>query len=139
MEIRKRQVERQLTDLELAKAADVSTATVYRAKKGLVTRWGPMGRIAKALKLEIVDIDEFRPALRERMFREAERRGAPREVRDEVEDLQEVFGVPVPDEAMVQLGAATLIRRAMSYLDRSGRPDLVDKAIEERDRRRARG
>ncbi|MDP9486104.1 MAG: helix-turn-helix transcriptional regulator [Actinomycetota bacterium] len=136
MEIRKRQAEQRLTDFALAKAAEVSTATVYRAKKGLVSRWSPMGRIAKALELEVEDVDEFRAALRERVFREARRRGAPEEVTDEAASLQEVFEVAVMDPGLVEHGAYTLIRQAMSYLDRSGRSDLVDKAIAQRKRRR---
>ena len=132
MKIRKRQVELRLTDLALAKEADVSTATVHRAKKGQVSRWSPMERIAKALELEVADVDEFRAALRERVFREARRSGAPDEVLDEAANLEEVFEVPVMDLEMVEHGAYTLIRRAMTYLDRSGRADLVDKAIKER-------
>lgn len=134
MRIATRKIERGLTDRDIAKAAGVSTATVDRAKKGRVRRRSVMEQIASALELDVWDVDEFRPALRERVFREAGRRGAPEEVLDEAANLEEVFEVPVMDLEMVELGAYTLIRQAMTYLDRSGRSDLVDRAIEERKR-----
>jgi len=140
MRIAMRQKELRITERALMEKSGVSRATIYRAKRpeqtGGVKRRGPMEQLAKALKLEIVDIDEFRPALRERMFREAERRGAPQEVRDEVEQMQEVFKVDSPDEKIVVLGAYALVRKAVAYLDRIGRADLVDKTIEKRNRRR---
>ena len=134
MKIAKRQAELMLTDRALEEKSGVARSTIHRAKNGGTSRRDPMERIAKALDLEVADVDEFRPALRERVFREAQRRGAPEEVLDEAANLEEVFEVPVMDLEMVEHGAYTLIRQAMTYLDRSGRADLVDKAIEERKR-----
>ncbi len=134
MKIATRKIERGLTDRYIAKVAGVSTATVDRAKKGRVRRRSVMEQIASALELEVWDVDEFRTALREQVMREAGRRGAPEEVLDEAANLEEVFEVPVMDLEMVELGAYTLIRQVMTYLDRNGRSDLVNKAIEERKR-----
>ncbi len=136
MRIAKRQIELGLTDRALEKKAGVSRSTIHRAKNGGTTRRAPMEQIASALELEVVDVDEFRAALRKQVVREAKRRGAPEEVLDEAANLEEVFKVPVMDLEMVELGAFSSIRQAMSYLDHNGRSDLVDKAIEERRRRR---
>ncbi len=135
MKIATRKVERGLTDRYIAKAAGISTATFHRAKKGRVKSRSVMEQIAAALDLEVLDVDEFRAAIREQVMREAGRRGAPEEVLDEAVNLEEVFEVPVMDPEMVDIGAYTLIKQAMTYLDRSGRSDLVDKAIAQRKRR----
>jgi hypothetical protein len=112
--------------------ARVSSATIYRAKKGKVRRYAPMEQIAAALKCEVRDIDEFHPALRERVFREARKQGVPPEVLDQADQVFEV-GVPPTRESM-QLEAYTLLANIVDYLDRTGRPDLVDRAIRERRR-----
>lgn len=134
MKLEQRQKECMLTDRALAKRAGVSTATIYRAKKAEVSRYGPMEQIASALKCEIWDIDEFRDALREKVYREAERQGAPPEVIGEAEQMEEMFTIVVPDEGTVQQGAFRLVRDAVAYLDRSGRADLVERAMQERER-----
>ena len=82
-----------------------------------------------ALGCEVWDIDEFRDALRERVYREAEKRGAPPQVIAEADLMAETFTVVVPDEGDVQQGAYRVLRDAIAYLDRTGRGDLVDKAI----------
>ncbi len=130
MKLKQRQEELRLTDRALAKNSGVSTATVHRAKKGEVSRYGPMEQIAAALNCEVADIDEFHPALRERVFREARKQGAPPEVLDEAERVFEV-GLPPSREAL-QLGAYSLLKDTISYLDRTGAGELVDRAISER-------
>jgi hypothetical protein len=130
MKLEQRQKELRLTDRALAKESGVSTATIYRAKKGQVSRYGPMEEIASALDCRVADIDEFHPALRERVFREAERRGAPAEVLGKAEEMFEV-GLP-PDRETLQFGAYSLLRDTMAYLDDTDRGDLVDRAIRER-------
>lgn len=54
-----------LTDRELARAADVSTGTLYRAKQGEVKRRGTMEKIARALGVAVEDVTQFRETLRE--------------------------------------------------------------------------
>ncbi len=133
MELKRRQKERGLTDRDLAEEAGVSTATVYRAKKGKVSRYSVMKQMAGALKCEVTDIDEFHPALRERVFREARKQGAPPEVLDQADQVFEV-GIP-PSRESLQLGAYSLLKDTMAYLDRAGATDLVNRAINERKRR----
>ena len=125
-----RQKEFRLTDRALADRAGVSTATIHRAKRGGASRFGPMEQIAAALECEVRDIDEFHPALRERVFREARKQGAPPEVLDQA-DQEFNVGLPPTRETM-QLGAYTMLTDAIAYLDRTGAADLVDKAIRER-------
>lgn len=132
MKLKRRQKERRLTDRALAERAGTSTATVHRAKRGKVSRYAVMEQIATALDCKVSDIDEFHPALRERVFREAERQGAPPEVMDEAERVFEI-GLP-PSRETLQFGAYSLLKDAMAYLDRTGRGDLVDRAIHERER-----
>lgn len=134
MRIARRQAELGLTDRALEAKAGVSRATIHRGKNGGIKRRGPMEQIASALELGVADVDEFRATLRDHIFREARRRGAPEEVLDEAASLQEVFEVEVMEPELVEHGAYTLIRQAMSYLDRSSRSDLVDKAIARRNR-----
>jgi hypothetical protein len=129
MKLEQRQKELMLTDRALAKRAGVSTATIYRAKKSEVSRYGPMEQMAGALKCQVWDIDEFRDALREKVYRDAENQGAPPQVIDEAEQMAEMFTIVVPDESTIQQGAFRLVRDAIAYLDRTGRDDLVDKAI----------
>ena len=57
-----------LTDRELARAADVSTGTLYRAKQGEVKRRTTMEKIARALGVAVEDVTEFRETLREEVF-----------------------------------------------------------------------
>ena len=132
MRLKRRQVARGLTDRALAKAADVARCTVYRAKTGQVSRPYVMGRIAGALGCEVWDIDEFRNTLREKVYREAEKQGGPAEVIDEAEQMAEMFTITVPDEGTVQHAAYRLMGDIIAYLDRSGRTDLIDRAIRER-------
>jgi transcriptional regulator with XRE-family HTH domain len=129
MKLKRRQKECGLNDRALAEKAGVSTATIYRAKKADVSRYRPMEQMAGALGCEVWDIDEFRDALRERVYREAEKRGAPPQVIAEADQMAETFTVVVPDEGDVQQGAYRVLRDAIAYLDRTGRGDLVDKAI----------
>jgi hypothetical protein len=129
MKLERRQKECGLNDRALAKKAGVSTATIYRAKKADVSRHGPMEQMAGALGCEVWDIDEFRDALRERVYREAEKQGAPPQVIDEADQMAEMFTIVVPDESTVQQGAYRLLQSTIAYLDRTGRGDLVDKAI----------
>lgn len=129
MKLERRQKECGLNDRAFAKKAGVSTATIYRAKKSKVSRYGPMEQMAAALGFEVWDIDEFRDVLREKVYREAENRGAPPQVVDEADQIAKMFKVVVPDEEFVQQGAYRLLRSAIAYLDRTGRGDLVDKAI----------
>ncbi len=135
MKLERRQRERGLTDRDLAKRMGGSTATVYRAKKGKVRRYGVMEQMAGALECGVWDIDEFRDALREKVYREAEKRGAPPLVIDETEQMGELFTIEVTDEGTVQWAAHKLLRDVIAYLDRTGREDLVDEAIRERDRK----
>ena len=130
MKLKQRQAELRLTDRELKKKAGVSSATVHRAKNGKVSRYGPMEQIASALECQVADIDEFHPALRERVFREAVKQGAPSEVLDQAD---QVFwsGIP-PTQETLQQGAYYLLRDTIGYLDQAGRADLVDRAIRER-------
>ncbi len=130
MKLGRRQRELGLTDRALRDKAGVSTATLWRAKRSEVSRRGPMEQIAAALKCEVRDIDEFHPALRERVFREARTQGVPPEVMDEAEHLFEV-GAP-PDLETLQFGAFSLLADAIAYLDRTGGANLVDRAIRER-------
>jgi DNA-binding Xre family transcriptional regulator len=130
MKLKQRQKERFLTDRALAEEAGVSTATVYRAKKCEVSRPAVMEQIASALECKVTDIDEFHPALRERVCREAEDEGAPPEVLDQAEEVFEI-GLP-PSQETIQGEAYFLLKGTMDYLDRAGRRDLVDQAIRER-------
>jgi DNA-binding Xre family transcriptional regulator len=140
MKLQRRQRELRLTDRALAKRAGVSTATIHRAKKAGeshpnakisgVSRYGPMEQIAAALECEVRDIDEFHPALRERVFREARKQGVPPEVLDQA-DQEFHLGLPPTPEAL-QFGAYTLLADIVDYLDRVGWGDLVDKAFRER-------
>ena len=130
MKLEQRQRELRLTDRVLAKKAEVAPSTVYWAKKAKVSRHGPMERIAAALECAVTDIDEFHPALRERVFREAKKQGAPLEVLDQA-DQEFHLGLPPTPEAL-QFGAYTLLADIVDYLDRIGRADLVDRAIRER-------
>jgi transcriptional regulator with XRE-family HTH domain len=57
-----------LTDRELARAADVSTGTLYRAKQGEVKRRATMEKIARALGVSVEDVTQFRETLREEVF-----------------------------------------------------------------------
>jgi fructoselysine-6-P-deglycase FrlB-like protein len=132
MKLERRQKECGLSDRALAKKAGVSTATIYRAKNVKVSRHGPMEQMATALGFEVWDIDEFRDALREKVYREAENQGAPPQVIDEAEQMAEMFTIDVPDEGTVQHAAYRLMGDIIAYLDRSGRTDLVDRAIRER-------
>ena len=54
-----------LTDRELAHAADVSTGTLYRAKRGEVKRRATMEKIARALGVAVEDVTEFRETLQD--------------------------------------------------------------------------
>jgi DNA-binding Xre family transcriptional regulator len=132
MKIILRQKECMLNDRDLAQKAGVSTATIYRAKKAEVTRHGPMGQIASALECDVWDIDEFRDALLKKVYREAEKKGAPPQVIDEADQMAEMFNIVVPDDSTVQQAAFRLLRDVIAYLDRSGRTDLIDRAIRER-------
>lgn len=133
MKLEKRQTEKVLTDRALAEKAGVSTATVYRAKRGGgVKRWSVMEQIASALDLKVEDIDEFREALFARMYRAEMARGAPDVAIEEAEHLRELFEIKYPGEELVEAGALRAITQAMDYLDRRGRSDLVNKAIQER-------
>lgn len=136
MKLEKRQAEKKLTDRVLAEKAGISTATVYRAKKGKVKRYGPMQQIAEALDVEVEDVDEFREVLFARMYRAAMARGAPDVAIEEAENLQEVFEIEYPDPRIVEAGALRAIVQAMDYLDRKGRSALVDKAIRERQQKK---
>ena len=133
MKVVQRQRELRLTDRALAERAGVSTATIHRAKRGEASRFGPMEQIAAALECKVRDIDEFHPALRERVFREARKQDVPLEVLDKADQVFEI-GVPPTRESM-QLDAYALLADIMAYLDRVGRGDLVDRAIRERRRR----
>ncbi len=130
MKLERRQRELRLTDRALAERAGVSTATIHRAKKAEVRRYGAMEQIAAALECAVTDVDEFHPALRERVFREAKKQGAPLEVLDQA-DQEFHLGLPPSREAL-QFGAYTLLADIVDYLDRTGRADLVDQAIRER-------
>ena len=135
MRLKERQAELRLTDRELAKAANVARSTVYRGKTGKVSRYSVMEQIASTLECDVVDIEEFRDALRERVFREAEKQGAPPQVIDEADQMDELFNIRLPpDEEFVQMAAYSLLRNTLAYLDRSGRADLVDRAMRERKR-----
>jgi transcriptional regulator with XRE-family HTH domain len=135
MRLKERQAELRLTDRELAKAANVARSTVYRAKTGEVSRYSVMEQIASTLKFDVVDIEEFRDALRERVFREAEKQGAPPQVIDEADQMDELFNIRLPpDKEFVQMAAYSLLQNTIAYLDRSGRGDLVDRALRERKR-----
>lgn len=134
MKLEKRKIELALNDRDLAKAADVSTATIYRAKKGQITRPDVMERIAKALNLKIIDVDEFQPALRENMFRRARRRGAPEEVLDEVDIMHDEGFLKFEgdfSERAIQYGALRLLREVTSYLVRAGCAEDVERIIGE--------
>ncbi len=131
MKLEQRQKERRLTDRALAERAGVSTATIHRAKKAEVRRYGVMEQIAAALECAVTDVDEFHPALRERVFREAKKQGAPLEVLDQA-DQEFHLGLPPSREAL-HFGAYTLLADIVGYLDWVGRADLVDKAIRERE------
>lgn len=130
MKLQQRQKERRLTDRALAEKAGVSTGTIYRAKKAQVSRYAPMEQIAAALECQVGDIDEFHPTLRERVFREASKQGAPPEVIDQADQVFSI-GIP-PTQETLQQGAYYLLRDTIAYLDRVGRADLVDRAICER-------
>ena len=130
MKLGRRQKELRLTDRALRDKAGVSTATIHRAKRGEASRFGPMEQIAVALECEVRDIDEFHPALRERVFREAEKQGAPPEVLGKAEEMFEI-GLP-PSRETLQFEAYSLLKDTMAYLDGTGRGDLVDRAIRER-------
>jgi len=132
MRLKQRQVELGLTDRDLAEAAKVARSTVYRAKTGKVSRYSVMGQMAGSLECEVWDIDEFRNALREKVYREAEKQGAPSQVIDEAEQMAEMFTITVPDKGTVQQAAFRLLRDVIAYLDRSGRTDLIDRAVRER-------
>jgi transcriptional regulator with XRE-family HTH domain len=131
MRLKQRQVELGLTDHDLAKAAKVARSTVYRAKTGKVSRYSVMEEISGALGFEVWDIDEFRDVLREKVYRDAEKVGAPPQVIDEADQMAEMFTITVPDEGTVQQAAFRLLRDVIAYLDRSGRTDLIDRAIRE--------
>ena len=62
------QVQSGLTDRELARAADVSTGTLYRAKQGEVKRRTTMEKIARALGVAVEDVTQFRETLREEVL-----------------------------------------------------------------------
>jgi DNA-binding Xre family transcriptional regulator len=130
MKLEQRQRELRLTDRALAERAGVSTATLHRAKKAEVRRYGVMEQIAAALECAVTDVDEFHPALRERVFREAKKQGAPLDVLDQA-DQEFHLGLP-PSQKALQFAAYTLLADIVDYLDRVGRADLVDKAIRER-------
>ena len=132
MRLKRIQGTRGLTDRALAKAADVARCTVYRAKTGQVSRPYVMGRIAGALGCEVWDIDEFRDALLKEVYRDAEKVGAPPQVIDEADQMAEMFNIAVSDEGTVQQAAYRLMGDIIAYLDRSGRTDLIDRAIRER-------
>lgn len=126
MKLEKRQAQMALTDRALAKKADVSTATIHRAKRGgELKRYGPMQRIAEALDVAVEDIDEFRAALFARMYRAEMARGAPDTAIEEAENLQEIFELPYPDPESVVVGAYRSIVQAMRYLDRKDRKSVV--------------
>ena len=130
MKLKRRQEELRLTERALAERAGTSTATVHRAKKGKVSRYAVMEQIAAALDCEVEDIDEFHPALRERVLRDARKQGAPPEVLEEADQVFEL-GLP-PSRETMQFAAYSLLRDAMDYLDRTGAGELVDRAINER-------
>jgi transcriptional regulator with XRE-family HTH domain len=132
MKFERRQRERGLTDRALAERIGGSTATVYRAKKGKVSRYSVMEEMSGALGCEVWDIDEFRDALLKKVYRDAEMLGAPPQVIDEADQMAEMFNIVVPDDSTVQQAAFRLLRDAIAYLDRSGRTDLIDRAIRER-------
>lgn len=132
MKLERRRSEMGLTDRELRDKAGVSSATIYRAKRGEVKRRSVMEPIASALELEVENVDEFREALFARMYQAAMARGAPDVAIEEAENLQEVFEIEYPDPRVVEAGALRAIVQAMDYLDRKGRSALVDKAIRER-------
>ena len=137
MKLEKRQAEKLLTDRALAKKAGVSTATIHRAKRGDgETRPDSMEKIAAALDIEVEDVDQFREAMFARMYRTAMARGAPDVAIEEAEHLQELFEVKYPGEELVKAGALRGIVQAMDYLDRRGRSDLVNKAIQERQQKK---
>jgi DNA-binding Xre family transcriptional regulator len=54
-----------MTDRELARVANVSTGTLYRAKIGDVKRRKTMEKIARALGVAVEDVTQFRENLRE--------------------------------------------------------------------------
>jgi DNA-binding Xre family transcriptional regulator len=130
MKLERRQRELRLTDRALAKKSGVSTATLHRAKKAEVRRFGAMEQIAAALECAVTDIHEFHPALRERVFREARKEGVPLDVLDQA-DQEFNLGLP-PSREVLEFGAYTLLANIVDYLDWIGRGDLVDKAIRER-------
>jgi transcriptional regulator with XRE-family HTH domain len=137
MKLVRRQRELGFTDRGLAKAAGVSTATVYRAKRGKVSRWAQMEQLAEALEVQVRDIEEFHDAIRRRALAEAERLGAPPEVEAWADGLLGAGYEPMDREA-VQEAAYSLLRDTMRFLDRAGRSDLVDKAIRDYEKGRRR-
>jgi transcriptional regulator with XRE-family HTH domain len=138
MKLERWQKQRKLTDLELARKAGVSTATIYRVKtkkeekKAKKPHYGPMDQMAAALECDVWDIDEFRDVLREKVYRDAEKVGAPPQVIDEADQMAEMFNIAVSDEGTVQQAAYRLMGDIIAYLDRSGRTDLIDRAFRER-------
>ena len=68
MDLTKLQEQSDLTDRELARAADVSTGTLYRAKQGDVKRRKTMEKIARALGVAVEDVTQFRETLREEVL-----------------------------------------------------------------------
>jgi transcriptional regulator with XRE-family HTH domain len=116
-----------LTDRELADRAGSSTRTVWRIKQGyLPSRDSAMRRLAGALGVEVDDIDEFRDAKRERVLKEARKRGAPEEVLDEV-----FFDVTFPDDKVIRRAALRSLRDTMRYLIEQGEVEGVDRVYEE--------
>ena len=112
---------------ELAKAAGMSTRTIWELENGRrVPQPRTMRRLAEVLDVALEDVEEFREAIRHEASR-----GAPPEVLDQADEMEEVFEVDLVDARFMRVAAQRSLREVMEYLVRSGHAEDVDKVYRE--------
>jgi transcriptional regulator with XRE-family HTH domain len=110
-----------------AKATGASTRTISEVETGRrLPQPRTMRNFAEVLGVAVEKIDEFRDAVR----REASR-GAPPEVLDQAEHMEELFEVDLVDANFIRAAARRSLQEVMEYLVRSGHAEDVDRIYRE--------
>jgi transcriptional regulator with XRE-family HTH domain len=112
---------------QLAEAAGVSTRTIWELEnRRRVPQPRTMRRLAEGLDVALKDVEEFREAIRHEASR-----GAPPEVLDQADEMEEVFEVDLVDARFMRVAAQRSLREVMEYLISSGHKEDVDRIYRE--------
>ncbi len=110
-----------------AAATGASTRTISELERGKrLPQPRTMRAFAETLGVAVEEVDEFRETIR----REASK-GAPEEVLDQAEHMEELFEVELVDASFIRAAARRSLKEVMEYLVRSGHAEDVDRVYRE--------